>query len=1267
MTFPRWIKVTLVLSLIAVVAGGTWSYRAQKQAMLIEAEENLNAIAQLKANQIAGWRSDRLGDGNVLSKNEFFVNAVANFLNSRSGENERAIVAYLRSLQVSYYYADMLIVDPDGKQPLSLSGIKRPYKAYAAALAIALHDRTAVFIDLHIGAENRTPHLSVVAPLVSGAERAREPIGAVIMVIDASRFLYPLVQSWPMPSKTAETLLVRRDGDDVLFLNELRHQADTALELRIPLSQKDLPASMAILGHKGIVMGKDYRGVEVVSAILAVPESPWFMVAKMDTAEVFADWRFRSILIVTVILVLMFLIVTAGLLLWQREKKAHYQTLYLSEAALRSSVERHSVTLKSIGDAVIATDARGMVELLNPVAEALTGWQDAEARGKPLKEVFCIVNADTGQKVEDPVSKVLRDDTVVGLANHTLLISRDDSRRPITDSGAPIRNEKNEITGVVLVFRDQTEERWADKMTQTRSALIEFAATHALEELLAKALDEIRKLVDSPLGFILFVEDDQKTISLQQWSSRTLSKFPRAEGEGLHHSIEQAGVWADCIRQNKPLIHNDYASLEHKKGMPEGHTEITREIVVPIMRGDKVVAVVGLENKPTDYTEKDAESLKLLADTIWELVERKRIDEALFKSEHRLRILIDAIPDLVWFKDQNGVFLLCNKTFERFFGAEEADIIGKTDHDFVDKDLADFFREHDLKAMTAGRPSMNEESLAFADGSRNGVFETLKTPIYDVNGALIGVLGISRDVSERKRAEKSLRRKEQQYASAQRMGQVGNWEYDVITEAFWGSDESKRIYGFDKQSNSFAVDDIENCIPERERVHQALVDLIEHAKPYDLVFEILPVDGSSPKIIRSIAQIVRDASGAPIKITGVIQDITKLKETESERRRLEHQLHQAQKMESVGRLAGGVAHDYNNMLSVIIGNTELALDKTEPDDLMRQDLNEILDAAQRSANITRQLLAFARRQIIAPEVIDLNETVEGILKMLRRLIGEDIDLSWQAGSGRMPVFMDPSQLDQLLANLCVNARDAIGGVGKLTIETGRARFDTEYCNTHAGFIPGDFLMMAVSDDGCGMDKDTTDNIFEPFFTTKGVGEGTGLGLSTVFGIVKQNNGFINVYSEPGKGTTFKVYLPPHAEEGAIVKMSEAVTIPAGRGENVLIVEDEASILKLCQQILENSGYNAIAASTPGEALALADEHTGDIQLLITDVVMPEMNGRELAEKLQSHYPTLKILFMSGYTANVIAHRGVLDEGINFIQKPFSKLGIAIAVRKALDE
>ncbi len=394
--------------------------------------------------------------------------------------------------------------------------------------------------------------------------------------------------------------------------------------------------------------------------------------------------------------------------------------------------------------------------------------------------------------------------------------------------------------------------------------------------------------------------------------------------------------------------------------------------------------------------------------------------------------------------------------------------------------------------------------------------------------------------------------------------------------------------------------------------------------------------------------------------------ITERKRAEAEREKLTDQLTQAQKMESVGRLAGGVAHDFNNMLGVIIGHTELALEQVDPVQPLHDSLLEIKKAAERSASLTRQLLAFARKQTVAPKVLDLNDTVQGMLNMLQRLIGEHIDLVWRPGKDLSPVKVDPSQIDQILANLCVNARDAIGDTGKVTIETDAVVFDAGYCEEHPGFVPGEYVLLAVSDNGGGMDKDTLNKLFEPFFTTKVMGKGTGLGLSTVYGIVKQNNGFINVYSEPGHGTTFKIYLPQYLGKTARAPRGGA-TLSAVRGqETILLVEDEPGILKMTLTMLERQGYTVLAASTPSEAIRLAREYPNEIHLLVTDVVMPEMNGRDLAQKLITLYPNLKRLFMSGYTANVIAHHGVLDEGVHFIQKPFSMKDIAEKIRTALE-
>jgi len=407
------------------------------------------------------------------------------------------------------------------------------------------------------------------------------------------------------------------------------------------------------------------------------------------------------------------------------------------------------------------------------------------------------------------------------------------------------------------------------------------------------------------------------------------------------------------------------------------------------------------------------------------------------------------------------------------------------------------------------------------------------------------------------------------------------------------------------------------------------------------------------------------ATGAPQFLANVSLDITKLKQAEEERAKLTEQLNQAQKMESVGRLAGGVAHDFNNMLGVILGHTEMALDQLEPDKPVYANLIEIKKATERSADLTRQLLAFARKQTAAPKVLDLNKTVEGMLKMLRRLIGEDIDLVWRPGNNLGLIKMDPSQIDQILANLCVNARDAIGDTGMVIIETGPAAFDKTYCTAYTDFSPGEYTMLAISDNGCGMDKQTLEKAFEPFYTTKGTGKGTGLGLATVYGIVKQNDGFINVYSEPGKGTTFKIYLPRYSAKDGPITQGDTWKQVVSSNETILLVEDESMILEMTKSMLQHHGYTVLAAATPGEAIRLAETYTGQIHLLMTDVIMPEMNGRELANHLVSLHPHLKCLFMSGYTADAIARHGVLDEGVHFIQKPFTVTDLAAKVHQAL--
>jgi signal transduction histidine kinase/DNA-binding response OmpR family regulator len=401
-----------------------------------------------------------------------------------------------------------------------------------------------------------------------------------------------------------------------------------------------------------------------------------------------------------------------------------------------------------------------------------------------------------------------------------------------------------------------------------------------------------------------------------------------------------------------------------------------------------------------------------------------------------------------------------------------------------------------------------------------------------------------------------------------------------------------------------------------------------------------------------------DAEGRLEKVIHIATDIT-------EQKRAEAELRESQKMEAVGRLAGGVAHDFNNMLSIINGYAELLLMKLNADDPIHSEIGQILKAGNRAADLTRQLLAFSRKSIVQPRVIKLNTVIAGMEKMLHRLIGEDIRMMFELAGDIGQVKADPGLIEQVILNLAVNSRDAMPQGGHLTIETRNVELDASFSRRHKSVMPGSYVMLAISDTGQGMDEATRLRIFEPFFTTKEKGKGTGLGLSTVYGIVKQNNGSIWVYSEPGQGTAFKIYLPRIAE--AVDVEPEASTEPAARGtETLLIVEDEEAVCTLLKQILVSAGYQVLTAVNGGEALMLLERFRKPVHLLLTDVVMPGMSGRELADRLLTIHPEMKVLFMSGYTDNAIVHHGILDPGAQFIGKPFAMAAVQRKVREVLD-
>ncbi len=767
-----------------------------------------------------------------------------------------------------------------------------------------------------------------------------------------------------------------------------------------------------------------------------------------------------------------------------------------------------------------------------------------------------------------------------------------------------------------------------------------------------------------------------------------------------------------------------------------------------------------------------------------EIYEHKQADEALRESETRLRTLIRTIPDLVWLKDQQGIYLSCNARFESLFGSKEKDIIGKTDYDFVDKELADFFRKHDKKAMDKGKPSRNEEEVTFADDGHREILETIKTPMYRSDGQLAGVLGIGRDITERKLAEEALRESEERFRGLVESSSDWIWEINAEGVYTYSSPKIEKILGYTPEE-VVGKTLFDLMLPEEaERIVGIFQDLVRRGGPIVALENVnLHKDGrrmvletngvpifdpagnvsgyrgmdrditdtqraeealrESEESLRAILaaspgpMVMYNSDGEPLYINPAFTDVflwsldelkgrhipfvpedqkeitieeirkiyrseaTSIFETQrytkdgrmldvivsaavfkgpdgmpagmvvnltdiSERKSLQAQYEQTKKIESIGRLAGGVAHDLNNLLSPILGYSEMLMNDLDTDDTRRKSVGEILRAGFRARDLVRQLLAFSRKQTLEYKPVNMNKAVSGFEKLLRHTIREDIEIETILSLHIRTVMADIGQIEQVIMNLAVNAGDAMPDGGHLTIEIAPADLDEEYAKTHQAVEPGAYVMMAVSDTGFGMDEETREHIFEPFFSTKGE-RGTGLGLATVYGIVKQHGGNIWVCSESGKGTTFKVYLPVSKETHVEERASKGTFTGLKGSETILLVEDNEHVRNIGQIILKQQGYSVLVAENGTEALSIVETHADPVHLLLTDVVMPEMNGRELFNRAAEKRPSLKVLYMSGYTDNVIAHRGVLDEGVQFIQKPFTVQGLSTKVREVLEQ
>lgn len=650
-----------------------------------------------------------------------------------------------------------------------------------------------------------------------------------------------------------------------------------------------------------------------------------------------------------------------------------------------------------------------------------------------------------------------------------------------------------------------------------------------------------------------------------------------------------------------------------------------------------------------------------------DISEHKKSEAALVESERRFRDIAENAVEWIWEVDQFGKYIYVSSVVD--------DLLGYKPEELTNKHFYDLFHPEDREDLKQSAFRFFAQKLPFQDFinrniNKNGETVWLSTsgvPILDEQGNLKGYRGADIDITARRQAEEALRANERFltaiFASIQDGISILDMDYNIVRvnaamdQAYpqvvplAGKKCYAAYHGRDKPC--------ENC-PARRTLETG-----------QTAQEMVVERGTDGHILRYIDlftfPLIDMSSGQMNGVVESVRDITQQKQAEEALRRSEENLHQSQKMEAVGRLAGGVAHDFNNILTAIIGYSELLQGKFEPDDSRLNDMEEIRKAAERAASLTRQLLAFSRKQIFAPKVLNLNNLIMNLDKMLRRLLSEDIKLVTIPGENLGEVMADPGQIEQVIINLAVNARDAMPRGGVITIETQNVFLDADYAQKYVEVHPGDYVMMAVSDTGSGLDEASRARIFEPYFTTKELGKGTGLGLSTVHGIIKQSGGHIAVYSEVGQGATFKVYLPRLRQQmQAEPTAADSCTLNRGT-ETILLVEDEDLVRQVARRILEMRGYTVLEAASGREALLVSQQTHGPIHLMLTDVVMPGMSGGETAERLRAQRPELKVLFMSGHTENSIVHHGVLDPGVAFIQKPFRSDLLVHKVRQVLDQ